>query len=178
MGHPEVDDWVRKFFPAIPSVDVASLAGVGAGDPVVAEVNSLGLSGIQLEAAGDDFHWLIPVPDEMAVGLPMKISALWTTDATTTTETATFKALYKAIAFGEALAAADVALDTVITADAVDDTAYGLQESPQGVINGGNMSKGEMLHILMELDAVSGLNPAADVVFLLGIFIEYIRTKI
>lgn len=155
-----------------------ALKAVGAGDPPISEVSTFGFSAVQMEAAGDDCRLLIPVPDNMALSQQMKVSVAWSTDSVTTTQTATWKVLFKAIAAGEALAAPTTALDTVIAADAVDDTAYGFQETPQGVINGATFEKGDIIAMLLELDAVSVLNPASDKVYCHGVFIEYIRAQL
>ena len=153
-------------------------ASVGAGDPVTAEINSLGLVGIQMEAAGDDAHILWPIPDNLCINCPIKISVLWSTNSTTTTQTATWKILYKRLALGDGLAAAATDLNTTITADSVLGTAYGLNETPQGVITSGTLSRGDILHLLAELDAVSGLNPAVSGVYFHGIYIEYVREQL
>lgn len=156
-----------------------TLQGLGVGDPTTAEVNSLGFGATQMEAAGDDIHMIVPLPDNICINCQIKMSVAWSTnDVTPTTDTATWKILYAPIAAGEALSAASTALDTVITADAISGVSYGLQETPQGIINAGTLSRGDTLHILAELDAVSGLNPGSDVVFFHGIYIEYVREKL
>lgn len=187
LNRSDVASWVRQFLPAVPSIIVPSLGvgdtqvlgGVGAGDPVLAEINSLGITGLQIEAAGDDFHWLWMPPSNLDTSAPVKVSAIWTSNSTTTTQTATWKVLYGQDTFNSgAMAAAATALDTAIAADNCLGTAYVLQQSPEGLIGPGDIDPAKMMHILCELDAVSGLNPASDVVFLVGIMIEYLRAKL
>ena len=173
----DVKSTVKMFIPYT-SFHTRADASVGAGDPVTAEINSLGIVGVQMEAAGDDAHTLLPLPDNICVSCPIKISVLWSTNSTTTTQTATWKILYKRLALGDGLAAAATDLDTTITADSVLGTAYGLNETPQGVITAGTLTRGDTLHLLAELDAVSGLNPAVSGVYFHGIYVEYVREQL
>lgn len=173
----DVKNTVKIFIPYT-DFHTDSDSSVGAGDPVLTEINSLGVMGIQMEAAGDDAHILLPLPDNICVNCPIKISVLWSTNSTTTTQTATWKILYKRLALGDGLAAAATDLNTTITADSVLGTAYGLNETAQGVITAGTLSRGDVLHLLAELDAVSGLNPAVSGVYFHGIYIEYVREQL
>lgn len=173
----DVSATVKEFIPYTDFHTISS-ASIGAGDPVLAEINSLGIAAIQMEAAGDDAHILIPLPNNICVDCPIKISILWSTTSTTTTQTATWKILYNKKALGQGLAAAATALDTAVAADSVLSTAYGLNETPQGVINAGTFSRGDIVHLLAELDAVSGLNPAVSGVYFHGIYFEYVREKL
>lgn len=156
----------------------AILDTLGVGTAKVQEVNSLGFAGVQMTAAAQDVHMILPIPSNMCVACQLKVSVAWSTSSTTTSQTATWKVLYSAIAAGEALAVAGTALDTAIVADSVTSVAYALQETPQGIIVSNTLSRSDMLHILVELDAVSGLNPASDTVFLHGVYLEYTREKI
>lgn len=180
LNRGDVQEWVREFLPCVPTVDVASLAGVGAGDPVTGEVNSLGISGIQIEAAGDDYHWLWRPPAQISTEAPVKIYAIWASSSTDTAEGATWKVLYNQDTFNSgAMAAAATALDTAIADDMCLGTAYVMQKTAAGLIDSAKIDPAKMMHILCELDAVVGtLNPAADTVFLLGIEIEYLRAKL
>lgn len=178
----DVDDWVKVLVqPNVTTfaADSSQLVAFGSGNPEISEVNSLGFGAVKMSAAGDDVHMIVPLPDNICVSCPIKVSVAWSTnDTTPATDTATWKVLYSATALGEAFSAATTALNTAIAADAISGVAYGLQETPQGVISANVLSRGDTLHILAELDAVSGLNPASDVVFLHGVYIEYVREKL
>jgi hypothetical protein len=174
----DVNATVKTFIPWN-QFDIITTAAPGAGDPALAEINSLGLVGIQMASTGDDAHVLIPLPDNICVDCQIKFSVLWSTDSTTTTEGVTWKVLYNEGALGSALAAAATALDTVITSDSPLGTAYMLNETPQGVIAAGTVDRNDILHVLAETDAFSGgMDPASDIVFLHGIFMEYTREKL
>lgn len=173
----DVKSTVKVFVPYT-AFSIVNDASVGAGDPVVSEISTLGLASIKMEAAGDDAHVLFPLPDNACVSCPIKVSILWSTTSTTTTQTATWKVLYNEEAVGEAVTTAATALDTAITADSVLGTTRALNETPQGVISANTLDRGDILHILCELDAVSGLNPATTETNFHGMFIEYTREKL
>jgi len=183
LNRGDVQSWVRLFFPTVPSVNVPSLgagdtqvlAGQGTGDPIVAEVSTFGFTAMQMQLDGDDFHWLIDTPCNLDTSAPVKVSVVWSTDSVTATESGLWKVLYNVQAFGSALAAAATALDTVIVDDLCVGVAYALQKTEAGIINPGKLDPSKMIHILAELDTSTGLNPAADAVFLHGIMIEYLR---
>ncbi len=173
----DVATTVKQFIP-FTEFHYISTQGVGVGDPFLAEVNSIGLVGIRMEATGDDAHVLIPLPSNMCVDCPVKFSVLWSTNSTTTTQTATWKVLYNEGGVGEALAAAASSPDTTITADSVLGTAYMLNETSQAVINSGTFDRNDVIHVLAELDDVSGLVPSSAVVILHGMYFEYTREKL
>lgn len=183
----DVDDTVKVFIPLRPealSVTVTdasngSMVTYGSGNAAISEVNSLGFAGMRFTAVANDVHMIVPLPPNACVSCPIKFSVAWSTsDVTPSTDTATWKVLYAAIADGESLSAASTALDTAITADAIDGDAYAWQETPQGVIAADTLSRDDVLHVLVELDAVSGLDPSTDVVFMHGLFMEYTREKL
>lgn len=143
----------------------------GTGNPVLQEINSLGIIGARIEAVDDACNHLFYVPKYFNVDTNIKFEVVWCTNNNTTTNTATWKVLYNAAAAGEALAAAGTALDLAITADNVLGT-YKVAVTPYGLLYGGNIEHGDMLHLKVSLGAVSVLNPAVDQVFLLGILIN------
>lgn len=177
QNRSDVDSTVKLFVP-YNQFSIINDASLGAGAPVVAQINSLNISGVQMEAVGDDVHVLMPIPDNMCIDCPSKISVLWTTGASTTTQTATWKVLYDAKAAGETLGVASTALNTAIASDAVENVAYDLNETSQGIIDASVLGRSDTLHILVELDAVSGLNPAVSPTFLAGMYFEYTREQL
>lgn len=171
----DVKSTVKEFIPYT-DFHIINDVGLGVGTTTVTEENSLGMAAIVMSNTNADIHTLIPLPDNICVDCPIKFSVLWSTSESTTTRTATWKILYSAKALGEGLAAAATALDTAITADAEDDTAYGLNETEQGVISSSTLSSNDILHILVELDAVSGAAPSA--IYFHGLYLEYTRNQL
>lgn len=143
----------------------------GAGNPVLDEVNSLGIIGARIEAVDDACHHLFYVPKDFNVNSNIKIEVAWCTDSSDTSETATWKVQYKSIAAGETLSAVDTELNSLITADNVLGT-YKYSVSPYGLIYKDVLEHGDLLHLKISLGAVSGLAPASDIIFLLGILIN------
>jgi len=186
VNRGDVAEWVRVFLPCVPSIAVGPAGAeaqvqitLGAGTPVVTDVNALGFGGVQPGADGEDYHWLTDIPFNLSTEAPVKISAVWSTDSVDVAESALWKILYAQFAFGEALAAAATALDTAIADDPCEGVAYAIQKTEAGLIDSATLDPAKMLHILCELDTSSGgLAPGADVVILHGIMIEYLRAKL
>ncbi len=143
---------------------------LGTGAPNLEQINSLGIVGARIEAVTDACHHLFYIPKDFNVDTNIRIAAVWGTNSSDTSESATWKVEYSAIAVGETLIAPATALNTVIAADNVLG-AYKVAESAYGTIFRGNLNHGDYLHLKISLSAVSGLNPASDIVFLLGILI-------
>lgn len=144
---------------------------LGSGTPNLEQINSLGIVGARIEATGDACDHLWYVPKDFNVNTNIKIEVVWTTNSVDTSETATWKAQYSASADGEALAAASTALSETISADNVLG-AYKVHIAPYGVLYGEALQHGDLVHLKISLDAVSGLNPSSDIVYLLGILIN------
>lgn len=188
LNRGDVAEWVRVFLPAVPSVTVPSLgagdtqvlAGQGEGNPVIDEVNSLGLCGVKIEAAGDDFQWLWDTPFNLATVAPVKVYALWSSSSTDVAEGLTWKIMYAQPTFDSgAMAVPSTVLDTVIANDMCLGTAYVLQKTAAGLINPAKLDPAKMTQIICECDAAVGtMNLGTDVVFLHGIMIEYLRAKV
>lgn len=145
-------------------------ASLSTGTPALGQVNSLGLVGLRIDAATDAINHLFYVPKDFNVDTNIKFSVVWTTNSVDTAETATWKVQYNAITAGQALAAASSELDTVISEDNVLGS-YVISESPEGILSGGNWYHGDYVNLKVSLSAVSGLDPATDIVFLLGLLI-------
>lgn len=141
------------------------------GNPTLTEINGLGIFGAQATAVGDAFHHVFFVPKDFNIDTNTKIEVVWCTDNNTTTNTATWKIEYRAAATGEALGAASTALNSVIAADNVVGT-YAVAVSPYGLIYAGAIEHEDLLHLKVSLSAVSGLDPAVDEIFLLGLKIN------
>lgn len=144
---------------------------LGSGTPALQEINSLGVVGARIDATGDSCHHLFFVPKDFNVDTNIKIEVVWCTNSANTGQTATWRVRHSPIADGEALAAAGTDLDSVITADSVLG-AFVVAIAPYGLIFNGALNHSDLVHLNVTLDAVSGLNPAVDQVFLLGILIN------
>lgn len=159
------------FIPVTQFSGLLNDASVGSGAPALGQINSLGLIGLRIDAVNDAIHHLFFIPKDFNVSTNVRIGVVWTTNSSDTSETATWEVEYNPITAGQTLAAASTAMDNVITADTVLG-AYIIHESPYGTIFEGNLYHMDYLHLNISLSAVSGLNPAADEVFLLGILIN------
>ena len=173
----DVQSTVKMFIPWNEFHTVNDLS-LGAGTPSAAEIGTLGVGAIKVAAAGDDIHTLLPLPNNICVKCPIKLSVLWSTTSSTTSQTATWKVLYNETATGSLLDTAATALDTPITADSVEDVALDLNETAQGVISANTLDRGDILHILVEIDAVSGLNLTTSATYFHGMYLEYSSEKL
>ncbi len=174
----DVDDFLKVYIPYTQfSVD-ANLVSNSTGTPVVQEINGTDISGVRMDAPGDTVVFNVPLPDNTCVDCQIKVSVAWSTSSVTSGATATWAVTYKAIAAGEALAAPSTALDTTITADSVASTAFALNETSQGIIDGGTLDRSDMLVVAVELDSTQAVNPASAQVYLNGIYLEYVREKL
>jgi hypothetical protein len=144
---------------------------VALGEQALEEINSLGIFGARIDAIGDAYNHLFYVPKDFNVNTNIKFEIVWTTNSSDTGESATWGLKYAAIAEGEELADATVALDELIDADSVLGT-YKVAISPYGLLYKDMFNHGDFVHLKVTLDAVSGLDPATDEVYLLGILIN------
>lgn len=143
----------------------------GNGNPLIQEINSLGVVGARMEATGDACHHLFYVPKDFNVDTNIKFEVVWCTNNSDTSKTATWKVEYVAVGAEETLVAPNSALDEPIAADNVVGT-YKVAVTPYGLIFAKTLEHGDFLHLKVSLNAVSGLNPASDEIFLLGILIN------
>lgn len=139
--------------------------------PSFTEINSLGIYGVKFNAVNDSINHMFYVPKDFNVDTNIKFEALWCTDSVDTSETVTWKVLYSATAAGETLSAATIALDSVITADNVLG-AYKLAIAPFGTLYKDIFQHGDILNIKISLSAVSGIDPAVDDIFLIGLIVN------
>ena len=144
---------------------------LGTGTPNLEQINALGIVGARIEAVGDACDHLFFVPKDFNVGTNIKFEPVWCTDSVDTAETATWEVEYSTSAAGEGLAAASTALDATITADNVLG-AYKVAVAPYGLLFKDVLEHGDLVHLKVSLDAVTGLDPASDKIYLLGILIN------
>lgn len=152
------------------------MVSAGAGNPSMMEVTDSGVTGLLIDAAGDLVTLMWPIPYDCDVQSNIDVAVLWSSDQTTTTDTFTWKVLYKELTVDTT--AVDIpatALDTAITADTNIGTANALQQTPWGTINGGTLTNGNVLLLHVELDAVSGATLGSDLVYGYYLRVRYVR---
>ena len=175
-------DWLRteywigadRFNPI--GAAAATLTGIGANAPVMAELGALGLGGFAT-SPNDDMACLdLQVPRLMNPDEEIGVRVVYTADeATATTDAVTWIVLYDQVDFGEAIVAPATALNTVLvseTADATVDTA--LKRTARGVINAGVLdwtSRQGAISWAVENQATTTYT--TDAVVFLGLLIDY-----
>jgi len=164
-------------FQSIGQVTGASiqLDTTGSGDAVFAPINSLAQNGLLMASAGDDVHHFMAIPTDWAREHNISVSVVYTTGSATAADTIDWKFLYHLIApetAADTIVIPATALDTVIAQDTVHGTAYVVQRSPQGVINGDTIAAADRyMSFLVEMDAfAAGLTEDK---LLLGVEFEY-----
>lgn len=148
-------------------------AGIGAGAPVFAEIAASGISGFQINAAGDTAATLIDL-QEVDITKQIRFRLIWTQSSTTATDTVDWIILYTPIVLGTTvLIDPATALDTVVPlANASSGVASVLQASGFGVINRNKIpNTAEYLAVSIEADAIGTFS--ADEVYLMGLEVRY-----
>ena len=153
-----------------------AVISAGAGNPSFGEITDSGVTGLKIDAAGDLVVLTWPIPYDCDVRSDIEFSVGWASDQATTTDTFTWKVLYKELTVNTtAIDIPATALDTAIAADANVAGVHALQESPYGIINGGTLTNGRVLLLHVELDAVSGASLGSDIVAAYYLKIRYVR---
>jgi hypothetical protein len=130
-----------------------AVISAGAGSPSFGEVSSFKVTGLHIDAAGDDIGHLWIIPYDCDVQSDIEFRVWWSSGSSTTTDGVVWKVLYTEITpDGEALAAGATALSTAIASDTVLGANY-LQASPWGVLNGGTLTVGRAVSLVVELDS-------------------------
>ena len=153
------------------------LRSSGAGNPSYGYVTDSGIVGLRIDQAGDDVRFIWPIPWDCDVKSPINFAVMWSSDQTTTTDTFTWKVLYTDMTVDATTidGAPATALSTAIAADYNVGTAWALQQTPWGVINGGTLTNGHVLKMLVECDATSGGSLGSDEVLAYFLVIRYVR---
>lgn len=132
----------------------------------------------RIGSTGQAFDTLFPLAG-VSGGSTINLYVMWSTDATTTTHTATWRLRYAAITpETDASTASVAALDTTIAADACIGTANVIQRTAAGVINAGNALEGDYLKLRLDLSAVSGFALGTDRVNFHGVEVEVVRSEV
>ena len=117
------------------------LVSHGAGNAELLEINSSEICGFDLDADDESYGslWIYPVEIDLSADVDFRV--IWGSDAGASTGSYQFKVLYTPIAFETtALAVGAAALDTVIADDKPIATAFAMQATTWGTIDGGTVS--------------------------------------
>jgi len=152
------------------------MISAGAGNPSMGEVTDSGICGLLIDAAGDMVTLMWPVPYDCDVKSDIDFAVLWSSDQTTTTDTFTWKVLYKELTLDSTgVDVPSTAISTAIAADTNIGTANAIQRTPWGVLNGGTLTNGNILLLQVELDAVVGASLGSDLVYGYYLAVRYVR---
>ena len=159
----------------------SGFVGMDDGAPVVGEISSFGIGGIQIAAAGDKMSvCLLDLLPDIDVAQEIGVRVLWVNNGVVaTSDSVTWLVTYDQVDVGEAMAAASTALDTVIAAQSPSaTTTLILKKTSRGIINAAtfdNTARAGGITFSVEADVLSGFS-ANEVVFL-GLEIDYIPRR-
>lgn len=148
-----------------------TIQSAGIGNPQLVEINSLGIVGLRFNAINDSVHHLFRVPIDFNVDTNLRVQLEWCISSSDISGTVTWGVRYRPVAEDETIAAAITALDTPIAADNVVGS-FARMITPSGFIDIGQLNHEDLVHFDITLDAVSGLNPVADQIILLGLLLN------
>ena len=153
-------------------------AGLGTGAPVLATCNSLSaLGGLQIDAAGadgagDEIHWMMPVPYDMDTKHPLKIRVILTSGSSTVADDVAFVAIYTAIVpHSTTIVTAATALDTLIPSDLVTG-AFQYQLTGWGVVEGSKFTAGGTITWEIRC-SVADVDLSGELLYVLGVEFAY-----
>ena len=145
-------------------------AGISAGNPVMQEVSTFGVTGAQINQAADSMSHVMMIPYDLDVTWQLRVR-VWSCCSSTDADVETWTVLYKPLGRGTALAGAATALSTAIPASTWSTTAYGLDISDFGIINANTLTTAHEL-ILWDV-AGTMTNSSANEISLLGLEVLY-----
>lgn len=149
------------------------LVGIHTGGPVYAELGTLGIGVVDMEA-GDMYTHLLPLPSDADVAQDIRFRVFWSTDSTTAADTVDFVLLYSATAEAEALTTGASALDTTIAQDThTSGNASALHKTAWGILDADTLTEGDVLHLNVEMDATAVDTAGSEHVYYLGTQMEY-----
>lgn len=134
-----------------------------------------GLMALKMNNNDESVAHLLRVPPQWDLSQDIKVSAVWATDSTTVADTVLWLVTYGAMTPNTTvLAAAATALDTVIAVDNVIGAANVIQQSPQGIIDGGSIAAAAtFLTLLVEMATKAG-GLAEDIHFI-GLEFDFVK---
>ena len=152
------------------------IISAGSGAPSFGEVTDSAIVGLHVDDTGDDVGILWPIPYDCDVESDVEFAVVWDSDQVTTTDTVTWKVLYTELTMNTtAIEAGATALDTAIAADTNVAGVCAIQQTPWGILNGGTLTNGRWLALLVEYDAESGPDCSSDAIHGLYLVIRYVR---
>ena len=150
----------------------------GSGAPSFGEVTDSAIVGLHVDDTGDDIGILWPIPYDCDVKSDIQFAVAYSSNSATTTDTHTWKVLYTQVtpnSATEGIEAGATALSTAIAADTNVAGVSAVAQTPWGTLNGGTLTNGRWLCLLVEYDAESGGDCSSDAVHGLYLIIRYIR---
>lgn len=164
----------RTVGPSGGATDVGGIEGADTGAPVMTEIGSTGIVGLEIGAAGDMTATLWN-PYEVDIGKQMRFRVAWTQTSVTATDTVDWIVTYLPVLADESttLVTPVTALSTAIPlGDASSGVAAVVQWSDFGILNRATLaSTTEFIALRVEADAI-GTFSANEVLFL-GLEIRY-----
>lgn len=177
MIHDKNIQWIRKRL-YIPATSFCGGA-LGAGDPAVTELSTIGLAGNLMVDAGDDVRHIWMLPYDLDVTSSIGFRVWWTCAAAAVEDRdIDWKVLYTALTPGAtALITPATALDTVIPlAQVPTGTALTIERTTRGQIDADTLaSTVTALALLVEMDAFDASLTEAKT--FLGLEIDYAIRK-
>jgi hypothetical protein len=155
----------------------ADIKSAGTGTPsatnlAFGEINTSGITGIQMTTAGNSVNHLMEVPADMDLSQPVYVSVYWT--ANNTSGSVDWNLAYKVFVPGTTVlgtAEAATAFDVDPAAQTMAGVAYTLMRTPEGRING-RYTIPESTEIL-QLAIIMNALVTITTVFLVGVAIRY-----
>lgn len=180
----DVDSQLRIFIPytdfALSSAASGELTSItSTANALVTYITTNTVAALKMTTSNADVPLFLELPDNTCVDCQVQVSVVWSTNDTTTADTATWRVLYGNAALGASINNADTALSTAITADSVDDSSFGLNETPLGTFNANVFTRNELVTLLVDLNSTSGLDPIGQhTVLFHGINLYFTREKL
>ena len=153
-----------------------SITSSGDQNPSFGEITDSGVAGLKMDATGDLIALMWPIPYDLDIEYDIDFAVQWSSDQATTTDTLTWKVLYKELTLNStAIDIPATALDTAIVADYNVAAVHAIQQSPWGTLSKGTLTNGNVLLVHVELQAVSGPSMGSDIIAAYNLVIRYVR---
>lgn len=167
-------EWLAKrvYYPAQTFQSQVTAAFISAGNPVFQEIGTLGLSGVQINEAGDAVNCWGMIPYDLDIKKKVRVRVWLTSSGGADAETITV--LYTKLGAGDTLIEPATALSTAIAAYTF--TGGGvLEKTDWGVINKSTFGADDFFWGFNIASTMT--NASADEISLLGLEVEYTPRK-
>ena len=160
-----------------PNAMSGAMVGLGSGAPTNVESNSSGIGGGRFQATTDDFGLPVLFPADVDVNRDIGVSAIWSSDQTTTADDYIWAVNYLEIELNvTAMSLPGTAISTQIPSDANVGTAHAVQQTAWGTIDAetftGNFEDGYMHAFEVDPTTAEG-TPTSDIVILYAMVFRY-----